>query len=222
MHGVRPRPARSTGDRPAPIGRLVEKLSPGMCTGWGSACGPAHVGSPTRTVHHCGVLRPLRTRAAPYLQCDVIRCADLHFYKTPGGDDDGSTAWGRTGGRQGTGRGRRRRRVHGRRDVHVSTTGRRRPPTTGQHVDLVADLRARGFSPASTPVMTRMKEISRGFLEPQSGWGSRSEQGTRGARTGQPGTAVSPSTTAPGTMSNAESTGGPAPGDGTPPSTGTG
>src|SRR3954467_8502667 len=94
------------------------------------------------------------------------------------------------------------------------------PPTTGQHVDLYAVLRGRGFSPASTPVMTRMKEISRGFLEPQFMSGSRSEQGRTGARTGQPGTAVSPWATAPGTMCNeAElsqmSTGGPAPGDGT-------
>jgi hypothetical protein len=219
VHGVSPRPARATGDRPARIGRLVEKLSPGMCTGWGCACGPAHVGSPTRTVHHRALLGGLRAGPGPYLQCDVIRAADLQLCKTPGrgaGPRGGlRTGWGSAGGSPGTDRGRGRRRVHGRRDVHVSTTGRRRPPTVGQHVDSGADLRGRGFSPASTPVMTRMREISRGFLEPQSGWGSRSGRGPIRARTGHREAGVSPWTTAPGTMSNAECTGGPARGDGT-------
>src|SRR3954447_14454071 len=83
------------------------------------------------------------------------------------------------GGAQGTAGGRRARRVHGRRDVHVSTTAQRRPPTASQHVDIGPGLRKGPPSPGSTAVMTRMKEISRRILEPQSGWGSCVERGPR-------------------------------------------
>src|SRR4051794_6097432 len=47
-----------------------------------------------------------------------------------------------------------------------------RRPTCGQHVDFGRDLRRGPRSPASTPVMTRMRDRDREFLEPQSGWGS--------------------------------------------------
>jgi hypothetical protein len=81
------------------------------------------------------------------------------------------TSWGRAVGVQGTTGGRSVDSVHSRRDVHVSTTGGRRLPTLGQHPSWRTDLGERARSPESTPVMTKMKEIFRGVLEPQSGWG---------------------------------------------------
>ncbi|SDF63827.1 hypothetical protein SAMN05660485_03815, partial [Blastococcus fimeti] len=85
-------------------------------------------------------------------------------------------AWGRTGGNQGSAGGRGAVAVHGGRVVHVSTTGRRSPPTPGQQGCWGADLRKGARSPASTRVMTRMKYFYPNFLEPHSGWGRSAGQ----------------------------------------------
>src|SRR5215218_1626215 len=73
------------------------------------------------------------------------------------------TTWGSSRETQGTEGGRRGPTVNNRRDVHVSTTGRRSSPTIGQQGDPDADLHEGPRSPASTPVMTRMRELSRRF-----------------------------------------------------------
>jgi len=101
----------------------------------------------------------------------------------------------RQGGGQGTGRGRPTTSVHNRRDVHVSTTGRRSPPTMSQQPHSGPHQREDRPSPGSTRVMTRMRELSRKILEPHSGWGrlgwggsgeAHRDQGSRSRHRGFP------------------------------------
>ncbi len=82
------------------------------------------------------------------------------------------TGCGRTGGNHGRGRGEAAASVHSRRVVHVSTQQGRRPPTAGQQGHLGPHLQEEPRSPASTPVMTRMRDLFQGVLEPHSGWGT--------------------------------------------------
>ncbi|SOC52391.1 hypothetical protein SAMN05660748_4063 [Blastococcus aggregatus] len=87
--------------------------------------------------------------------------------------------WGRTGGNQGSAGGRGAAAVHGGRVVHVSTTDRRSPPTSGQQGWWGPDLRKGPRSPASTRVMTKMRYFYPNFLEPHSGWGRSPGQASR-------------------------------------------
>src|ERR687898_2174655 len=73
------------------------------------------------------------------------------------------TNWGFSRETQGTRGGHGEVPVNNRRDVHVSTTAGRRSPTIGQQGDWRPDQQKRPGSPASTPVMTRMRELSRRF-----------------------------------------------------------
>ncbi len=203
-----------TGDRR----RQIEKLSPGMCTGWGDLV-PA--GSP-------GVRESSDAASAPET---LDRPSDLRLCPSArptaaaaAGPPDATvhTAWGSDRDRQGTAGGRRPPPVNNRRDVHVSTTGRLSPPTIGQQGHSGPDQREEARSPASTRVMTRMRELSRRILEPHSGWGSSVPRcpgalqratdappseagigGPGGARPAHRGTGVSPRGTAAGTMSTA-------------------
>jgi hypothetical protein len=143
-------------------------LSPDLCTGWGEASPTAHphVGAP---VGPRGPASPLLTE--PQL-------AGRHppgVHKSPTGTGGWATGCARGGddpaGEQGTRGGDRTTTVHGRRVVHVSTQGDGHRPTAGQQGRLRADLRRGARSPASTPVMTKMKYFSQGVLEPHSGWG---------------------------------------------------
>lgn len=126
------------------------------------SCAPGHIWS--------------RRSAVPTAPSSPHLCTDLRKHGPYGLDRRPSaelgTTWGRPGDVVRTGRGRRRRPVHSRRDVHVSTTGRRSFPTPGAQPRSAADLRGGLPSPESTPVMTRMREIYLDFLEPQTGWGS--------------------------------------------------
>jgi hypothetical protein len=143
-----------TGD----AGRLVDELSPAMCTGWGDLGSSAHPPS-----------RPLGVATASHDSGDrARRRPDLRVFPVgvtcrPGAAPRLGTDWGRAWGNRGTGGGETAPDVQDRRDVHVSTQGHPCPPTVGQHVDSGPDLRGRPRSPASTPVMTRMRERDRGF-----------------------------------------------------------
>jgi hypothetical protein len=162
---------------PAPVGgrsyrhrngdrrRHIEKLSPDMCTGWGDlVC----VGSP-RVI---GAGPDRRRLTGPHLVRDAVSASDLRRCPEPGRWSDrgrsqpsnsGSaphTTWGQSGETQGTGGGWCGSSVHNRRDVHVSTTGRRSPPTVGQQGHSGTDQRKEARSPASTRVMTRMSYLS--------------------------------------------------------------
>jgi hypothetical protein len=162
---------------PAPVGgrsyrhrngdrrRHIEKLSPDMCTGWGDlVC----VGSP-RVI---GAGPDRRRLTGPPLVRDAVSASDLRRCPEPGRWSDrgrsqpsnsGSaphTTWGQSGETQGTGGGWCGSSVHNRRDVHVSTTGRRSPPTVGQQGHSGTDQRKEARSPASTRVMTRMSYLS--------------------------------------------------------------
>jgi hypothetical protein len=143
-------------------GRLVDELSPAMCTGWGDLSSSAHPSSrPSR-----------RVPSSPAPVDDGRRRPDLHVHPVGGGRTPATAVqwvhtWVRTGdgrwGNRGTGRGETAGHVRNRRDVHVSTQECACPPTVGQHVDSGADLRERPRSPGSTPVMTEMREIDQGF-----------------------------------------------------------
>ena len=140
------------------------------------------------------------------------------------------TTWGSTRDTQGTEGGRRRATVNNRRDVHVSTTEGRSPPTIGQQGHVGPEQRKEARSPASTRVMTRMRELSRRFWNHTlggeaapatlKGISTRSRTGQRlrageavlhGAQPAHRGTGVSPGGTAAGTMSTAPTRGAPAP-----------
>src|SRR3954454_15218461 len=63
--------------------------------------------------------------------------------------------------------------------VEMSTCRQQGPcalPTADQHVDFRPDQRGGPLSPGSTPVMTRMSERYRSFLQPQSGWGRAADR----------------------------------------------
>ena len=143
-----------TGD----AGRLVDELSPAMCTGWGDLGSSAHPPS-----------RPLGVATASHDSGDrarhqpELRVLPVGVECRPGAAPRLGTDWGRAWGNRGTGGGETAPDVQNRRDVHVSTQGHPCPPTVGQHVDSGPDLRGRPRSPASTPVMTRMRERDRGF-----------------------------------------------------------
>jgi hypothetical protein len=117
--------------------------------------------------------RPRPRTAGPLDHPDGHECgSDLHRYTfrplsapipADGAIRPLGTAWGSTRDTQGTEGGRRRATVNNRRDVHVSTTEGRSPPTIGQQGHVGPEQRKEARSPASTRVMTRMRELSRRF-----------------------------------------------------------
>ena len=160
--------------RPPLRRRQVEELSPGMCTPWGDRDpGVTQRTGPARGTgcHPQATPQVCTEPSSSPLTWAFVRSHRPQRAVVPGpsaGPVPGlGTNWGRTREGRGTARGRRTVGVHGRRDVHVSTTAVRSLPTVDQHVDSGADLRGGVVSPASTPVMTEMKERDRGFLEPQ-------------------------------------------------------
>jgi hypothetical protein len=139
-------------------------LSPDLSPGWGERARwltSRHLRRSTR--HRATAGRRLR-RSETWFQLDG-RPPGRRLHRP----------WGRTGG---SGPGDGGRTVDGRRSlctaVEMSTCRQQEgpaTPTAGQHPRSRADLRRRVVSPASTPVMTRMKERDRGVLEQHSGWG---------------------------------------------------
>ncbi len=100
------------------------------------------------------------------------RLSPVHRLRGTGGDGPGR--------RQGTRGGDRSSAVHSGRVVHVSTQGDGHRPTAGQQGCSGVDLHEQLRSPASTPVMTKMKYFSHGVLEPHSGWGAPGRAVPRG------------------------------------------
>jgi hypothetical protein len=148
-------------------GRLVEKLSPGMCTGWGDLVAAGSRQVTDRRIDGGGTWRP-KSWAVPLdstLTCVyvarrvVVRAC--HQRDEHGVGHGTRTAWGSSRDTQGTAGGRRPAAVHNRRDVHVSTQAMRSPPTAGQQPHSVPEQGEDPRSPASTRVMTRMSYLDR-------------------------------------------------------------
>ena len=142
-----------------------------MCTGWGIP-----VRGPVATTRS-GDGRPPRRPGCPpgwksLLTSEFVpsRPPARRFRSTSAGRiprEPGDGPWGRRGQGVDDGRGRLT-------DLGLSTCRHRSdgsPHTAGPHVDFGPDLHEGPRSPASTRVMTRMRELSRGILEPHSGWG---------------------------------------------------
>jgi hypothetical protein len=140
--------------------RQVEKLSPGMCTGWGDLVSTGVLE---------GLRRPNRASAGPSFDrsgSDVNPLADLHVLRkalletllTPA---PARSTWASTGDEPGVERGQT---VDDRRPLCTaveSSTCRQQDmggrPTAGQQPHSTAEQRKEARSPASTPVMTRMR-----------------------------------------------------------------
>jgi hypothetical protein len=177
------------GRAPIVLSRSATARSPGRVTSVDSSTSCpqecAQAGGISYRRPHGTSRTPRGRRRTPERGPRARRAGDLRFRHRPrvwarSGPAVVHTTWGRTLGNQGRGGGRRAVAVRNRRDVHVSTTGCGDPPTASQHVDLAPEQGRRPPSPASTPVMTRMRDVDRGFLEPHSGWGSSAGSGLAG------------------------------------------
>ena len=164
----------------------IEELSPGMCTVWGDlvrrqvtardflrAVPPVAHACATDRAGHDGPLTCALTTAelGPIpAEAPVV---------PPTVPTDLGTGRGQTGDRPWTAR------RPGAQPSRCPRVDNRKTPTphSGQQGHSAADLHEGPRSPASTPVMTRMRELSREFLEPQSGWGSLRRAGSRASAT---------------------------------------
>ncbi len=113
----------AVGDR----GRLVEKLSPGMCTGWGDlvAAGSRLVTDRLIRRRPGAASRTGRGSMDNVLTCVYVRSFPESGFRRPAARRRAGrrlrTTWGSSRETQGTAGGRATATVHNRRDVHVST-----------------------------------------------------------------------------------------------------